>query len=164
MKKTVKTKKSPSKNGTLRRAAVKDAPQIQSLILYYAKKDQILPRSLNEIYENIRDFVVLESKGKLIACGALHVCWNDLAEIKSLAVSPRNRRKGHGGIIVEKLLEDTVALGIPKVFALTYQTEFFKAMGFRQVDMETLPKKIWVDCVKCVRFSNCNEIAMIKEL
>ncbi len=157
-------KKTPSNNIKLRRAAVKDAPEIQSLILYYAKKDQILARSLNEIYENIRDFVVIESKKKVVGCGALHICWNDLAEVKSLAVSPRNRRKGYGAKIVKKLLDDAGVLGIPKVFALTYQVDFFHAMGFKDVEMEKLPKKIWVDCVKCVRFSNCNEKAVLIEL
>jgi amino-acid N-acetyltransferase len=161
-----KTKQPPTKinNGNPRRATVKDAAQIQTLVMQYAKKDELLPRSLNEIYENIRDFVVIEKKGKLIACGALHVCWEDLSEVKSLVVSARNKRKGYGGLIVRRLLEDAAVLGVPKVFALTYQVEFFKAMGFKQVSMNSLPKKIWVDCVKCVKFNNCNEVAVIIEL
>jgi len=162
---TTKTQpKKKSKNGEVRRATVRDAAQIQALILQYAKKDEILPRSLNEIYENIRDFVVIENKGKIIACGALHICWDDLAEIKSLAVSPRNRRKGYGGKIVALFLEEARELGVSKVFALTYQVDFFKAMRFRRVEMDSLPKKIWVDCIKCVRFNNCNEVAMMLEL
>ena len=162
----MKTKTQPKKisNGAPRRASVKDAAQIQALVMQYAKKDELLPRSLNEIYENIRDFVVIEKKGKIIACGALHVCWEDLSEVKSLVVSPRNKRKGYGGRVVKQLLLDAEALGVPKVFALTYQVDFFKSMGFKQVSMNSLPKKIWVDCVKCVKFNNCNEIAMIIEL
>ena len=145
-------------------ATVSDAEQIQALIMTYAKKNELLARSLNEIYENIRDFVVIEKKGRIIACGALHICWDDLSEIKSLAVSARNRRKGFGKKIVLSLFEQARTLGVAKVFALTYQVEFFKAMGFRKVDMNSLPKKIWVDCIKCLRFNCCNEIAMIIEL
>jgi amino-acid N-acetyltransferase len=163
-KQTTQPKKKKSKNGEVRVATVKDAAQIQAVILPYAKKDLILARSLNEIYENIRDFVVIENKGKIVACGALHVCWEDLAEIKSLAVTPRNKRKGYGKKIVEHFFEEADTLGIPKVFALTYQVEFFKAMGLRKVDMNSLPKKIWVDCIKCVRFNCCNETAMVIEL
>ena len=163
-KKTTVQSKPKSKNGEVRHATVKDAAQIQNIVNYYAKKDLILARSLNEIYENIRDFAVIEKKGKIIACGALHICWDDLAEIKSLAVTPRNKRKGCGGKIVQYLFHDAEALGIPRVFALTYQVEFFSSLGFRRIEMESLPKKIWADCIKCVRFANCNEVAMTIDL
>ncbi len=164
-KKKAQIEKAAKKDDTLlRHAAVEDAQQIQDLILYYARKDMILPRSLNEIYENVRDFVVIEKKGRIIACGALHVCWEDLSEVKSLAVAPRSKRKGYGGRIVKYLLKESAELGVKKVFTLTYQVDFFKAMGFRVVSMETLPKKIWAECIKCVRFSSCNETALIINL
>jgi len=165
VKKKTRTEKTAKKDDILlRHATVKDAQQIQDLIMHYAKKDMILPRSLNELYENVRDFVVLEKKGTIIACGALHVCWEDLSEVKSLAVSPRYKRKGYGSRIVKYLLKESETLGVRKVFTLTYQVEFFKAMGFRIVSMETLPKKIWAECIKCVRFSSCNETALIINL
>ncbi|HOO56789.1 MAG TPA: N-acetyltransferase [bacterium] len=164
MAKTKTAVKSKTSEATFRHANVSDAEEIQKLVNYYAKKQQMLARSLNDIYENIRDFMVIEKKGKIIATGALHICWSDLAEIRSVAVAPRYVKKGYGKMIVGEALEEAVTLNIPRIFVLTYQPGFFEKMGFNRIDMAELPKKIWADCIKCVHFPNCNEIAMRVEL
>ena len=161
---TKKQKKSKAPCPSIRPATVRDAEQIQMLIKHYADKKEMLPRSLNEIYENIRDFAVIEKKGKILACCALHICWKDLAEIKSLAVAPRHTRKGYGYALVRYLLAQAPKLGIPRVFVLTFQPGFFELFGFRRVEMTELPKKVWAECIKCVHFPNCDEKALIIDL
>ncbi len=144
----------------LRKAVMADAEKIQFLINGYAKQGLMLPRSINSIYENIRDFWVCEENGEIVGVCALTVFWNDLAEVRSLAVSPEHTRKGIGTALVEKALQEARDLGIGRVFTLTYQVEFFKKLGFRVVDKNSLPHKIWRDCVNCVKFPNCDETAM----
>lgn len=148
----------------IRKANVKDVKKIQDMIDYYAKRDKMLPRSLNELYENIRDFVVYSGNGRLYGCCALHVDWEDLAEIKSLAVAKTKAGKGIGGRLLERCLKEAGVLKIKKVFALTYVPEFFTHFGFKVVDRQELPHKIWSECIKCVYFPNCKEIAMMKEI
>jgi len=143
---------------------VSDAQRIQSLIMYYAKRDEMLPRSINEIYENLRDFTVIEENGEVIACGALHVCWDNLAEVKSLAVDPEHTKLGHGSRLVRYAVRETRKMDISRVFTLTFQDEFFYKLGFRYVDVNELPKKVWFECVKCVHFPDCDEVAMVKDL
>jgi amino-acid N-acetyltransferase len=165
-KKTVrkKTKKNKAPQTILRPATVNDAKQIQAIVLHYSNKKEMLPRSLNEIYENIRDFTVVEKKGKLLACGALHVCWSDLAEVKSLATAPRNTHKGYGARIVRNFLKQAPALGVSRLFVLTFQPDFFEKLGFQRVEMDELPKKVWTECIKCVHFPNCDEKALVIDL
>jgi len=124
----------------------------------------MLPRSLNELYENIRDFFVFEQGGKITACCALHVCWQDLGEIKSLAVLKARQGQGIGKKLLKACLEDAKKLRLKKIFALTYKPLYFKHFGFRDIPKSNLPHKIWTDCIKCVKFPNCNESALIKEL
>lgn len=159
-----KTKKKKQAEIKLRRATVDDAEHIQNLIMHYAKKKEMLPRSINEIYENIRDFYVIENNGKILACGALHICWKDLAEVKSLAVAPRHTHKGYGAAIVRRLLKDSAELGVYRLFALTTHPEFFEKQGFCGIEMDELPKKVWADCINCVQFPNCNEKALVIDL
>ncbi|SNR79228.1 N-acetyltransferase [Desulfurobacterium atlanticum] len=146
--------------GKVRKATIKDAEAIQFLINEYAKQGLMLPRSLNSIYENIRDFFVYEEDGKILGVCALTVVWDNLAEIRSLAVHPEKRKQGIGRTLIKACLEDAKHLQITRIFTLTYQSEFFKKLGFKEIDKNTLPQKIWRDCINCVKFPNCDETAM----
>ena len=143
------------------KARIKDVPQIHQLINYFADRDEMLARSLSEIYENIRDYFVLRQGERVIACAALHISWADLAEIKSVAVAEDSHRQGLGAQLVEACLKEAKALGIPTVFCLTYQPTFFETFGFRQVDKIELPRKIWTECYRCPKFPDCDEVALI---
>lgn len=148
----------------LRKAKIKDVAEIQKLINYYAEKGEMLPRALNELYENIRDFFVIEDKGKIMACGALHVMWDDLAEVKGFAVCLAKQRQGLGSKILKVCLKEAKDLGVKKVFALTYKPQFFAKYGFVKFSKEKLPHKIWSECIKCPKFPDCDEICLIYEI
>jgi amino-acid N-acetyltransferase len=149
----------------IRKAIIGDVGRIQALVNHYASKETMLGLSLSEIYDQIRDFTVAEGPRRtLIGVCALHVIWDDLAEIRSLAVDPKIRRRGVGRSLVEHCLEEARGLQIPKVFALTYQAEFFRRIGFERVDKAELPHKVWRDCLKCTKFPNCDETAVLKIL
>lgn len=137
---------------------------IQSLVNYFAAKDEMLPRSLSAIFENVRDFYIYEKDAKVIGCCALHVIWEDLAEIKSLAVDEAAQGAGVGKQLMEACLRDARELGINKVFALTYRPTFFERAGFARIDKSTLPHKIWSDCINCPKFPDCGEEAVIRDL
>jgi amino-acid N-acetyltransferase len=142
----------------LRRAKVKDAKAIFQILQEYAIKGVLLPRSLNSIYENIRDFFVYEDNGKIVGIGSLHIYWEDLAEIKSLAVIEDFQHKGIGKQIVKKCIEDAKELGVKKIFALTYVPEFFQKLGFKIADKSDFPQKVWTECIHCVKFNDCKEV------
>lgn len=146
--------------GKIRKAIVSDAEKIQFLINEYAKQGLMLPRSINSIYENIRDFWVYEENGEIVGACALTIFWSDLAEIRSLAVDKNYVRRGIGSALVKKAIEEAREIGIKKVFTLTYQVDFFKKLGFKEIDKNTLPQKIWRDCINCIKFPNCDETAM----
>ncbi len=148
----------------VRKARLKDAPVIHSLVNDYASKGILLPRSLNSIYEHIRDFWVYEEGGKILGCAALQIVWEDLAEIRSLAVEESRKGEGIGRALVEACLREAEELGVKSVFSLTYAKDFFERLGFRVVDKNVLPHKVWSDCINCVKFPNCDEIAVILEL
>jgi len=148
----------------IRKALVRDVPAMARLINGFAAQEIMLPRSFYQFYQHLRDFTVAEHQGEVIACGALQIIWEDQAEIRSLAVAPEWQRRGVGRRLVKALLEEAKALGVPSVFALTYQQAFFKKMGFHVVPHESLPHKIWGDCLNCPKFPNCDEIAMRIEL
>ena len=149
----------------IRKAIIGDVGRIQALVNHYASKETMLGLSLSEIYDQVRDFTVAEGPRRtLIGVCALHVIWDDLAEIRSLAVDPKIRRRGVGRSLVEHCLEEARGLQIPKVFALTYQAEFFRRIGFERVDKAELPHKVWRDCLKCTKFPNCDETAVLKIL
>jgi len=148
----------------IRKATLKDVKEIQRLIKQYSARGDILPRSLNEIYDNLRDFFVFIRQKKVIGICALHISWDDLAEIRSLAVREDLRNKGIGAKLLEACLKESRDLGVKRVFALTYQPEFFEKMGFKKIDKNILPHKIWTECVKCIKFPDCDEIAVMKEL
>ncbi len=148
----------------IRKAKLSDVKEIQRLIKLYSTRAEILPRSLSDLYDNLRDFFVYARNRKIAGVCALHICWEDLAEIRSLVVQEEARNKGIGVKLVKTCLDEAVSLGAKKVFALTYQPAFFEKMGFRKVDKSVLPHKIWTDCLRCVKFPDCTEIAMIREI
>lgn len=148
----------------IRKANVADVKKIQKLVNFYAKRERMLPRSLNELYENIRDFFVYSEGKNIYGSCALHIDWEDLAEIKSLAVANNKCGKGIGAKLLSQCLKDARQLKVRRVFALTYIPEFFERFGFRIVDKKELPHKIWSECIRCMYFPNCKEIAMVKEL
>ncbi len=148
----------------IRHANVSDVKKIQKLINYYAKRGKMLPRSLNELYENIRDFFVYTEGASIYGCSALHIDWEDLAEIKSLAVARHKSGKGIGKKLLEHCMKDARTLHLKKIFALTYVPEFFERFGFKIINKKELPHKIWSECIKCVYFTGCKEIALMKEI
>lgn len=148
----------------IRKATVEDVKQIQKLVNHYAKREKMLPRSLNELYENIRNFFVYAEGRKVYGCCALDIDWEDLAEIKSLAVAPGKSGKGIGSRLLQECLKDAKKLRVKKVFALTYIPGFFENFGFRIINRKELPHKIWSECIKCMYFPNCKEIAMMREM
>ena len=148
----------------IRKARIEDIKQIQGLVNFFAKQNIMLPRSLNELYENIRDFWVAEEHKKIIGCAALHISWDDLAEIKSVAVAKNKQGKGIGKSLVLTCLDEAKEMGAKKVFVLTYKPGYFKKFGFKKVKTSSLPHKIWAECINCCKFPDCQEIALLKIL
>ena len=148
----------------IRNAKIADAPIIYTLINNYAEQDKMLFRSMADIYENIRSFVLAEQNGAVIGCCCLQIIWSDLAEIKSLAVDEDYLGKGAGKLMVRKALREAKGLGVKRVFALTLEPGFFKKFGFKTIERKKLPMKVWMDCARCSKQENCDEIALIKYL
>ena len=149
---------------TVRKANLVDAKTIHSLINTAASKGTVLPRSLSEIYESIRDFLVAEENGKVTGCCSLHIAWEDLAEVRSLVVLPAQQKKGVGAKLLKSTLKEAKRMALSKVFALTSQPEFFQKYGFERIGRKSLPHKIWGDCLKCPKFPKCDEVALWKKL
>ncbi|WP_459935442.1 N-acetyltransferase [Fundidesulfovibrio butyratiphilus] len=150
----------------LRKARIQDVKTIHGMLMDCARNELLLPRSFNELFSHLRDFYVLaESESNLaIGCCALSITWDNLAEIRSLVVSPDHQMHGHGKRLVEACLSEAVTLGVYKVFTLTYQRAFFEKMGFVEVTKDELPQKVWADCIRCPKFPECDEIAMVMEM
>ena len=148
----------------VRKAKISDVEQLVKLVAFYAEKGEMLPRSPTQVFNSIRDYVVVEKEGKIIGCGALHVIWDDIAEIRTLAVDQAHLGKGIGREIVNYLIEDAYSLGLPKVFALTYKAGFFEKLGFSQIEKGKLSHKVWQDCWHCPKFPLCDEVAVIRNL
>ncbi len=151
-------------NQNIRKAKIQDIKQIQSLINYFADKDLMLPRSLNELYENLRDFWVYEENKKILGCAALHISWENLAEIKSLAVQTGIQNRGIGQDLISICIREAKELGAKRVFVLTYHFKYFRKLGFKRVNHADLPHKIWAECINCPKFPNCQEVALIKNI
>ena len=145
----------------VRKAKISDVPQIKDIIQIFAVKGLMLPRSLNSIYENLRDFFVYEEERKIVGVSSLHIYWEDLAEIKSLAVLPEYQNKGVGKKLVNACIDEAKYLGIEKIFALTYVPEFFEKLGFKIVDKSLFPQKVWNECIHCIKFNECKEIPVL---
>lgn len=148
----------------LRKAEIKDVKEIQKLLLHYANRGDMLSRSLSELYEALRDFYIVEEGGRITGVAALHIVWEDLAEIRSVAVAEDAGRKGVGSEVVRACIEEGRQLGLKRLFCLTYKPDFFSKFGFKIVDKSQLPHKVWGDCIKCAKFPDCDEIAMILDL
>ncbi len=148
----------------IRKASANDVALIQEIIKPYADRGEMLPRSLNDLYENMRDFSVYEKDNKVLGVVALHVSWKDIAEIRSLAIREGSLSSGVGSALVKYCLEEARSLQLKKTFVLTYSSEFFEKLGFSPVEKEKLPHKIWKDCVSCSKFPACDEQALIMEL
>lgn len=149
--------------GSIRPAHVADVPAIKALIDPHVAPGVMLPKTLSALYESVRDFFVCEREGKIIGAGALHILWEDLAEIRSLAVAPDYKGRKVGSAIGKSLIDEAERLGVGRVFALTYATGFFQALGFRVIDKSLLPRKVWTDCIHCHKFPICDEVAVIKD-
>ena len=146
----------------VRKAKVSDVPAIKKLIDHYARKNIILQRSLNDIYENLRSFFVYTTPGgEIRGCCALHIIWKDLGEIRSLAVDEHLTGEGVGSALLEAALLEAKDLGLEKVFTLTLSLDFFKNHGFREVPKDTLPHKVWGWCLRCPKFPDCDEVAFV---
>jgi amino-acid N-acetyltransferase len=149
----------------IKKATIKEVGDIHKLLGRYADQGLLLPRSLSEIYNHLRDYSVIDDvNGNIIAVCALGVCWENLGEIRSLAVFEGHQGKGLGNALVDNCMKEAASLGLKQVFALTYVPDFFTKAGFRVIEKSTLPHKVWADCLKCPKFPDCDEIAMIKEL
>ena len=148
----------------LRKVSIEDMKKIHGIINFSASSGEMLPRSLSELYDNMRDYFVCEENGNILGTCALHICWEDLAEVRSLCVVESSRKKGIGKILVNACIEEAKRFNIGRIFLLTYQEEFFKKCGFKPVDKKELPQKIWSDCIKCPNFPECDEVAMILNL
>jgi amino-acid N-acetyltransferase len=151
----------------IRKAKVQDIRSIHEILTHEANRDLLLPRSLSELYDHLRDFYVIENsevEGSLLGVCSLSVSWENLGEIRSLAVVEESQKRGLGSKLVEACLSEAVELGLSKVFVLTLIKGFFARFGFKEVEKSLLPHKIWADCVRCPKFPDCDEIAMILTL
>ncbi len=152
----------------LRKARITDVKGVHKLIMNTSADDGlVLPRSYNQLYSHLRDFFVVvdeEAEDTVLGCVALAISWENLAEVRSLVVAREARGHGLGRKLVEACLSDAVTLGIYRVFALTNTPDFFRHMGFSEVSKDTLPQKVWSDCLNCPRFPDCDEIALHMEL
>ncbi len=151
----------------IRKALIGDIKSIHKLLGHYADQGLLLPRALSELYDHLRDFFVVEDRhheNSIIGVCALGICWEDLAEIRSLAVAEDHQEKGIGSQLVEMCLKEAASLGLKKVFTLSYVPGFFSRLGFRKVEKSIFPHKIWADCLKCSKFPDCDETGMMIEL
>ncbi len=151
-------------NTKVDRAKVSDAAPMHQMISHFADKGDMLPRALSEIYEDIRDYFVVREGSQVIACAALHVTWDDLAEIRSLAVYEKEQNQRIGSLLVKACLDEAKQLGIPKIFCLVRKPAFFEKHGFQLIDKLELPQKVWAECYRCPKFPNCDEVALICHL
>jgi amino-acid N-acetyltransferase len=151
----------------IRKAVINDVRDIHRLLQEYGRKGELLSRPLSQLYDHLRDFWVCHDDtggAGIVGCCALQFCWEDLAEIRSLAVRPGFTGRNIGTRLTETALAEARDFRIKKVFTLTYRPGFFKKLGFAPIDRSELPLKIWSDCITCVHFPNCDENAMIRDL
>ena len=154
----------------LRRARLSDIPGIAGIMAGYVAQGVLLPRPVSELYQCVREFHVAERPGQsgasaeIVACAALRLLWSDLGEVRSLAVREDMHGKGLGKALVERVLDDARALALPRVIALTRDLPFFERCGFTVHSRESLPRKVWTDCVRCPRRHACDEVAVVLDL
>jgi amino-acid N-acetyltransferase len=152
----------PAGEVVIEKATLGDAQAIYDLINGFADRDDLLHRPLSEIFENIRDFFVARQDGVLIGCAALHVLWSDLAELRATAVSDAAQGRDVGRKLADACVAEAERLGLSTVFCLTKRPGFFAKVGFHQASVSQLPRKVWGECFRCVKFpKHCNEVAMV---
>jgi amino-acid N-acetyltransferase len=149
----------------IRKAKIHEVSEIWRLLHEFATQD-VLPRTMADLYSQVREyFVYRKDQGPIIGIAALHIFWEDLGEIRSVAVLPNFQRMGIGSDLVKKCIAEADFIGLKKVFALTTRPDFFKRLGFRIVPNDDLPKIIWSECKDCVKFPDkCDEIPMLLDL
>jgi amino-acid N-acetyltransferase len=151
----------------VRKAKLSDVPAIHPLINYYAERQLMLPKTHLQLYENLRDYSVVadcHDDNALLGCAALHIYWQDLAEIRAVAVSPETKAKGLGTMLVESLVHEAREYGLEQIFVFTYVPRFFSRFGFIQVEHRTMPLKVYNECFHCPKFNTCDELAMVLHL
>ncbi len=148
----------------IRKATLQDINSIYELLQIYGDKGEMLARPLSELYDHMRDFSVFEEDGKVTGCCALQICWENLAEIRSLAVAPNHTGQQIGISLVKEKIAEAKSFKIDDLFTLTYQPEFFKKFGFNTIDRSELPLKIWTGCVNCIKFPDCDETALMLKI
>lgn len=146
-----------------RKAKITDVEAIHALITHYADEGLMLARSRAKLYESIREFSVAVDNYRIVGVGSLHIIWEDLAEIRALAVAPEFKGRDIGRTLVQMFLQEAKDLGIPQVFTLTYQPGFFEKCGFGIVTKDKLPHKVWRECIDCPKFPNCEESALMAD-
>lgn len=158
---------SPASKTVIRKARLSDVNEMFRIINYYAEKQRMLPKTQLQLYENLRDYSIAvdpSSPGRLRGCGALHIYWENLAEIRALAVASDLPRTGVGSALVEQLLREARELEIEQVFVFTYEPHFFARFGFIQVEHRAMPLKVYNECFHCPKFNKCDELAMVLHL
>ena len=148
------------------KATIHDIKPIYYLLQQFAEKGELLPRPLSFLYDHVRDFTVYKEdpSGPIIGCCAAQICWEDLAEIRSLAVMASHWNQGIGSKLVRAAIDEVRALGIKTIFVLTYRPWFFEKHQFKVIDKSSLPQKVWADCLHCIKFPDCDEVALIRDL
>ena len=161
----------------IRKAVIGDVKAVHKILNHFAAQGLLLPRSLSELYDHLRDYYVYSDDDPIPSqnshqdinhsiqgvCG-LRICWEDLAEIKSLAIIEEMQGRGLGSRLVDVCLKEAGSFGLKKVFTLTYVPDFFVGLGFKKIDKAVLPHKIWADCLNCPKFPNCDETALMINL
>jgi amino-acid N-acetyltransferase len=148
----------------IRAARIDDVPAIQALIRTHAERGKMVLRTLDEIYSNLREYIVSEMKGRIVGVAATHIFWSDLAELKCLAVDEGSMGKGIGSALLEGCLQQMSSLGVGRLFTLTRERQFFVKNGYAVIEKERLPRFIWGECVRCPTFPVCNEDALIRDV
>ncbi len=147
-----------------RKAEIADVEEIHALVNRYAEAGLMLPKARSAVYENLRDYLLAVGDNGIVGVAALHILWADLGEVRSLAVAREESGRGVGRELLRLLAEEARALGLSRLFALTYQKEFFLKCGYREVSNRMLPRKVWSECINCPKFPDCDEDAVILEL
>ncbi len=162
----------------IQKAQIRDVEEILGLVNGFAASNLMLPRGPQYLYENIRDFVIAsdpnvpvysmtetrEALNLIVACGSLHVLWEDIAEVRALAIHPDYQHLGLGSKLVEYMKKEARRLGIHRLFTFTMTEEFFSSLGFKKIKRKELPPKVWGECSRCPKYFRCDEVGMVLEL
>ncbi len=162
----------------IQKAQIRDVEEIIELINTFAASNLMLPRGPQYLYENIRDFIIasdqnvpvysLPETGEvlhlIVACGSMHVLWEDIAEIRALAIHPDYQDLGLGSKLVETMKQEAKKLGIKRLFTFTLTEDFFKTLEFKKIERKNLPPKVWGECSRCPKYFQCDEVGMVLDL